>query len=168
MSKRRDARYDRCASDEIDTMERSHLEKGNARPPPLRASKFPRRRAGEFRAHFSSRYLSPRKRSRHRGAFWRSATRTITVATRRLRGNNMIITVTWCGSTRELAAAGGHVAVGAASQSRATVRHPSKREGCGTDRSVSSSRPRVIRVRRSARLRHPVWWIFNGALNGRL
>lgn len=53
------------------------------------------------------------------------------------------------------------MAAGAAGQSRAAARHPSKREGCGTDRSVSSSRPRVTtRAQRSAHLRHPVWRIF--------
>lgn len=37
---------------------------------------------------------------------WRFATRTITVATRRLCDNNMIITVTWCGNAQGLAGGG--------------------------------------------------------------
>jgi hypothetical protein len=155
-------------------MERGHLEKGDEHPPPLRASKFPRRRAGKFRAHFSSDYLSSAKEEPaaatvaawHRS--WRSATRTITVAMRRLRDNNMIIAVTWCGITRGLA--GGERSRGP--RRRGPMAHGSslphsKQEGCGTDRSVSSSRLRIsIRcIRRSARSRHPVWRIFYERVN---
>lgn len=104
-----------------------------------------------FRPYYLS--LSRGKRSRQNGTSWHIATRTITVATRQLGDNNMIIVVTWHKNSIRLLAP----------ITRHGVSQPQSRKGCGTSRSVFLSHfpPRIIiRIRRFARLRHPVWHVW--------